>query len=293
MDRSFIAGCVVLLSMCSSISEGLQLQESTKIQAIEETGSKCDRMKAFLSSFTSGNTSVAESTVNPNVIQHNLGVPHGLAGYKALIGSGVITHTDTFRCFETEEYTIGHSRFSTPDFSQICFDVYRWNRGLIAEHWDNCQTEVDSDTNPNTMVDGPTEACCLDETAANVAVIEQFQRDVFVGASSATMLDYYHDGAYIQHNQMLPDGADALYSYVKLLESKGIGQYQSTKFVIGHGNFVLAACLGLSDPFDAMSPPMSAGFDLYRLYDGKIAEHWDTIEAIPDPSTWANTNGKW
>lgn len=266
------------------------------MQEIEETGSKCDRMKSFLSSFTSGDTAVAESTVSPYVIQHNLDVAQGLMGYRALIKSGIILHAETFRCFETDEYTIGHSRFRTSEISQICFDVYRWNRGLIAEHWDNCQIENVSDANPHTMVDGPTEACCLDETAANVAIIEQFQRDVFVGGRVATLLDYFgSDGGYIQHNQNLnlPDGVAPLASFVKMLENKGLGMYQSTKFVIGHGNFVLVAGLGLKDPFDASSPPMKAGFDLYRLYDGKIVEHWDTVQDIPDPAKWKNTNGKW
>ena len=33
-------------------------------------------------------------------------------------------------------------------------------------------------------------------------------------------------------------------------------------------------------------------YDLYRLQDGKIAEHWDTLEPIPPRPNWKNTNGK-
>jgi predicted SnoaL-like aldol condensation-catalyzing enzyme len=33
-------------------------------------------------------------------------------------------------------------------------------------------------------------------------------------------------------------------------------------------------------------------YDLFRVENGKIAEHWDTIEAIPDRSAWKNDNGK-
>ena len=35
-----------------------------------------------------------------------------------------------------------------------------------------------------------------------------------------------------------------------------------------------------------------AFYDLFRVADGKIAEHWDIIEEIPAESEWANTNGK-
>ena len=35
-----------------------------------------------------------------------------------------------------------------------------------------------------------------------------------------------------------------------------------------------------------------AFYDLFRVQNGKIAEHWDTIEAIPAKADWKNTNGK-
>lgn len=33
-------------------------------------------------------------------------------------------------------------------------------------------------------------------------------------------------------------------------------------------------------------------YDLFRVADGKIAEHWDIIEEIPARDKWANDNGK-
>lgn len=33
-------------------------------------------------------------------------------------------------------------------------------------------------------------------------------------------------------------------------------------------------------------------YDLFRVEAGKIAEHWDTIEAIPPRDQWKNNNGK-
>ncbi len=35
-----------------------------------------------------------------------------------------------------------------------------------------------------------------------------------------------------------------------------------------------------------------AYYDLFRLADGKIVEHWDVIETIPTKENWKNTNGK-
>ena len=33
-------------------------------------------------------------------------------------------------------------------------------------------------------------------------------------------------------------------------------------------------------------------YDLWRVGNGKIAEHWDTVEAIPEKEEWKNSNGK-
>ena len=35
-----------------------------------------------------------------------------------------------------------------------------------------------------------------------------------------------------------------------------------------------------------------AYYDLWRVENGKIAEHWDVMETIADQSTWQNQNGK-
>ncbi len=38
--------------------------------------------------------------------------------------------------------------------------------------------------------------------------------------------------------------------------------------------------------------PHTACYDRFRLAEGKVVEHWDTIEAIPPPSAWKNENGQ-
>jgi predicted SnoaL-like aldol condensation-catalyzing enzyme len=56
--------------------------------------------------------------------------------------------------------------------------------------------------------------------------------------------------------------------------------------VLAEGNFVLCAAEGT---FDGVN---SALYDLVRIADGKIVEHWDSIEPIPPRSEWNNDNGK-
>lgn len=55
---------------------------------------------------------------------------------------------------------------------------------------------------------------------------------------------------------------------------------------LAQGNFVLAVSEG------TFGGAPTAYYDLWRVENGKIAEHWDVMETISDKSTWANDNGK-
>ena len=56
--------------------------------------------------------------------------------------------------------------------------------------------------------------------------------------------------------------------------------------MLAQGNYVLAVSEG-----DFGGAPTSY-YDLWRIENGKIAEHWDVMETIADKSTWQNQNGK-
>ena len=55
---------------------------------------------------------------------------------------------------------------------------------------------------------------------------------------------------------------------------------------VGEGNFVLV----VSEGSFAGNP--TAFYELFRVDSGKLAEHWDTVEAIPPKDQWKNGNGK-
>jgi predicted SnoaL-like aldol condensation-catalyzing enzyme len=56
--------------------------------------------------------------------------------------------------------------------------------------------------------------------------------------------------------------------------------------VLGEGDFVLVASEG------SYNEQPTSFYDLFRVENGKIAEHWDTIEPIPPETEWQNQNGK-
>jgi predicted SnoaL-like aldol condensation-catalyzing enzyme len=63
-------------------------------------------------------------------------------------------------------------------------------------------------------------------------------------------------------------------------------KYDKLHKLLAEGNFVLSACEGYRDSIH------TSFYDLYRVADGKIVEHWDTTETIAPRSEWKNENGK-
>lgn len=92
---------------------------------------------------------------------------------------------------------------------------------------------------------------------------------------------------FIQHNPVVGDGQSGMLAAMAEWAEAGFScTYASVELVVAEGNFVLVGSYGtfLGDSV--------AYFDLYRLEEGYIVEHWDVIQAIPVAEEFANDNGK-
>ena len=244
---------------------------------------------ALLKSIETGDPAPVAS-VNPDkYIQHNLAVGDGLAGLGAVLqllpkGSAKV---NTVRVFQDGDRVFAHTEY---DFfgPKIGFDVFRFENGKIVEHWDNLQ-ETPAKPNPSgrTMIDGPAQATDLDRTAANKALVKAFVEDILVAGRMDKLAGYFDGDRYHQHNPQIGDGLSGLGTALQALAQAGIAlKYDRVHMVLGEGNFVLVASEG------TFGGKHVAFYDLFRVQNGKIAEHWDTIEAIPPRSEWKNANGK-
>lgn len=228
--------------------------------------------------------------INPDkYIQHNLAVGDGLAGFGAVLdmlpkGSAKVS---TARVFQDGEFVFAHTDY---DFfgPKVGFDIFRFEHGRIVEHWDNLQ---DKPATPNpsgrTLLDGPTVAIGLDRTAASKALARAFVEDILVNGRMDKLAGYFDGDNYIQHNPQIADGLSGLGSALQAMARHGITmKYDRIHKVPGEGNFVLVASEG------SFAGHHTSFYDLFRVENGKIAEHWDTQENIPPHAEWKNNNGK-
>lgn len=117
--------------------------------------------------------------------------------------------------------------------------------------------------------------------------MENFLYDVMQGNNLDKTPDYFDGDAYIQHNTGIMDGVSGLNAALGTLAEQGIAMvYDQVHMVLARGSFVLAVSEG------TFGGAPTAYYDLWRVENGKIAEHWDVMETIPGSSTWANRNGK-
>lgn len=127
----------------------------------------------------------------------------------------------------------------------------------------------------------------LNRTEANRALVKAFLYDVMQGNNSVKTPDYFEGDAYIQHSISIADGLSGLGTALAALAEQGIQMiYTTVHQVLAQGNFVLAVSEG------AFGGAPTSYYDLWRVEDGKIAEHWDVMETIAGKSAWANENGK-
>jgi predicted SnoaL-like aldol condensation-catalyzing enzyme len=226
--------------------------------------------------------------INPKkYIQHNLSVSDGPAGVATLIKSLPPEVTvNTIRVFRDGDFVFAHTdyNFFGP---KIGFDIFRFEDGLIVEHWDNLQeTATEPSPSGHTMVDGPTTSSDLDQTEANKALMQRYMDDLIAGRRE-TFLSYFNGTQYIQHNPWVADTIPGLLAGLQALATKGnVVVYKSAHKILGEGNFVLVIT-------EATFGGVPTGiYDLYRIENGKIAEHWDTLQEIPPHADWKNDNGK-
>lgn len=247
------------------------------------------QVAALLKSIETGDSGPVAYINADKYIQHNLAVGDGLAGFGAVLQQLPVgsVRVSTVRLLQDGEFVVAHTAYNFFG-PKIGFDVFRFENGKIVEHWDNLQVTPDQ-PNPSgrTMIDGATEVVDLDKSDANKALVAAFVDDVLVNGKLDKLPAYFDGDRYLQHNPAIADGLSGLGAALKAMAEQGITmKYARVHKVLGEGNFVLV----ISEGEFAGKP--TAFYDLFRVQQGKIAEHWDTMETIPAQAEWKNQNGK-
>ena len=165
----------------------------------------------------------------------------------------------------------------------VAFDLFRVQDGKLAEHWDALTAVVTDTASGRTQTDGPSVPGDLDKTEANRKLVTDFADAVLKGADYSVLTDFISTETYHQHN---PEAADGLAGFgaaaARWAEQGKHLVYKAIRKVVAEGDLVLLQSEG-----EFVVPV--AYWDLFRVEDGKIVEHWDVINPIPEQLP--HTNG--
>jgi predicted SnoaL-like aldol condensation-catalyzing enzyme len=99
-------------------------------------------------------------------------------------------------------------------------------------------------------------------------------------------VERYVGSEYIQHNPMAPDGTDAFIAFVRGYVEQFPQLHIEIKRAIGEGDLVMTHGLLKRSPDDRGT----AAADIFRVDEnGKIVEHWDVLQPVPETSANDNT----
>ena len=119
---------------------------------------------------------------------------------------------------------------------------------------------------------------------SNKKIVLAFYDAALVKKDADAAVSYLGD-RYVQHNPLAPDGPEGLRGLIKFLKERFPMRTSDIKRVLADGDLVILHVHAKANPEDRGN----AIVDIFRLENGKIVEHWDVIQAVPEKAANNNT----
>ncbi|GGK85089.1 nuclear transport factor 2 family protein [Streptomyces flaveus] len=245
--------------------------------------------------FERGDTKVVDRFVRPDYIAHN---PNSANGAEALKNLGVFLHQqfpnaryNVKRVFSEGNLVVMHSNVvMTPGTrGDAVVDIFRFEGGKIAEHWDASQEVPETTASGNDMFSTLSRPQTQEPgsrglTARNKKLVTAYYDQVLV-RKDLSGIDTYVAADYYQHNPDVENGPEGAKAGLGWFFQQFPQLTYTPKRVIAEGDLVAVHSHFVPAPGERGS----AVVDIFRVRNGKIVEHWDVIQAVPETSANDNT----
>jgi predicted SnoaL-like aldol condensation-catalyzing enzyme len=283
--RSIVVVVVIALSL-SGLNHPVNAQQQKSNAALGAIA-----REAMISIFDRKDASAVDRFFGDPFVQHDPNVADGLSGlrqYAAVIAASPKAKIKIYRTLEDNDLVLLHSKYeglNGPVSSTIAFDLFRFKDGKIVEHWGGQEPEAPPNPSGHTQVDGPTDVAGRDKTEANRELVRAFKETITVQLKFDQIERFVQEGHYTQHASKVGDGIGHMRSRVADVAKPSRVPVLNPRRYVADGNFVLALVEA-----NAEAGP-TANYDLFRVENGKIVEHWDVLSRIPPREQWKNSNG--
>lgn len=120
----------------------------------------------------------------------------------------------------------------------------------------------------------------------NKAIILRVYDEAF-GQGKTEVVNELFSENYIQHNPMVPNGPEGLIGYIEMLKSMDPAPVLTVKHILADGDLVAVHWHSSTTPNNESTG--QAGFDIFRLDNGTIVEHWDVIQNVSAKTASGNS----
>ena len=214
-----------------------------------------------------GDIAFAEEIIAEDYIQHSKTVKPGKVGllealtYMKQMPKPATTTQPFMRLIAEGDYVVTNMSFGWGDKQKAVVDIFRFQNGKVAEHWDAMQDESETTLNGNALMDGPMPLIDAALTAPNRQIVSNFYKQVFLN-KQADKLPNFVSPDLIQHIPEIANGLSGLRDYLQ--QKPGQHSIEKIHRIIGEGDFVVVQSEGKARMF----------YDIFRLDNGKIVEMW-------------------
>ncbi len=244
-----------------------------------------EKVLATFAGISAGDIDLATKYIDhERFVQHNPYAVDGVEGLKEFIRQAPREqlHLSVVRAIQDGPYVVTQAKGQRSGRNMF-FDVFRFENGLVVEHWAFSAPDAPPNKSGHTQIDGPTEARHLKDTETNKAFVRRYYESFHIGGQHGSNSDYFTGDVMIRHEPGVRDGLGEFLRDVQvLMQHRTIDE---VKLLLGQGDFVFIAAKGTHEGEPCLY------IDLYRVEDLKIVEHWGFPEMVPAAETAKNANG--
>jgi predicted SnoaL-like aldol condensation-catalyzing enzyme len=288
VKRAFTALSVIASSIAILLASALAQSQDRRVITTDALGANA--RQAMIDIFRKKDPTAVDRYFAESFIQHDPNLLDGRAGMKSFVAevaTSPAAEITIYRTLVDGDLVLLHSSYQgVGRYGQnaIAFDLFRFSGGKIAEHWGGQESEEPPNASGRTQVGGPTDVVDREKTEANRTLVRAYRETVMVALRS-DRIEEFVSAALVQHASQIGDGIAQLRSRIASVAKEGGQLYLTPRRYVAEGNFVLVLTEG------DLPSGSTALYDLVRVENGKIVEHWDVLTPIPPRDQWKNANG--
>lgn len=243
-----------------------------------------EKALTYFQGISNGDVASAIRYMDPErYVEHNPQARDGVDGVREYVDRIARDHPDlkVIRAYQdgfyvftqTDGLVLGDGTF---------FDVFRFDGGLIVEHWVFSAEAAPPNKSGHTQIDGPTEPKPGENTEKNRTLVRDYYETFHIAGHHDVLQRYFAGDRCVRHEPGVADGVGEFVRDLEVLMPERT--INRIGLLLGQGDFVFLVAEGTHLDVQCYY------VDLYRAEDGKIVEHWGFPQQLPPMEERTNAN---